>query len=1513
MAPTAKNISIDENSKKHSDEPSSTDDARGNDETNSDTAVATAVGDDGQLVDIPCNVEPKELVEIIDAPMRIKAIQFGIMSPQEMASASHIEVSNPKLYEETDRSQVRGGLLDPRLGAINKRDECETCHQNMQDCIGHCGFIRLRVPVFHAGFFKSTLQFLQMICKYCSRILMDPMLRKKYLSALRNPAVSAKSHVRGSMLREVWEKSKKIHICPYCNRRNGTVKKVAAMKIIHYPSENKPTAKKKDEDDEDDDDDNDIMTFVDPALHMAVKETPELRKHILKAADDLNPLRALRIFEQIPAEDVQLLDMDPRIGRPEKMILQSMPVPPLCVRPTVCADPSQGSNEDDLTMQARSILEINGVIGRLLDMGDVNSATLFESWDHLQFEITRYINADHPGLPLPEGNDSKKPIRGVSQRLKGKTGRFRGNLSGKRVDFSGRTVISPDPNLRIDQVGIPIHVAKILTFPERVTSFNVQRLKIAVRNGPEVYPGANFLEMQKDGTKRFLKFGDRRKLSEEMKFGDIVERHLIEGDVVLFNRQPSLHRISIMAHRVKISPHRTFRFNECVCAPYNADFDGDEMNVHVPQTHEARAEALELMGVVNNILTPKNGEPLVAATQDFITASYLVTSKSIFMDRAEFCRVLAMVSSAEFSLPLPLPSILKPIELWTGKQVMSTLIKSAAISSGAVNGATHVGNERFTDSGTVKGSLAYVTTETKEKGCKMKANDVFNSPVMCPRDGYVVFRGGELMCGQLGKKSLGDGSKNSVLYVLGSECGSEAAAFAMNRLARFAARWHSDNGFSIGVDDVAPSEELKRVKKSLIDAGYKQSDKHIEELRCGKLELRPGSTAEESLETILTKVLSDIRDQAGNACIADIDVSTNAALTMALAGSKGSAINISQMVACVGQQSVGGKRAPDGFFGRALPHFGLGLESRTPAAKGFVSNSFFSGMTATEFFMHAATGREGLTDTAVKTAETGYMQRRLVKALEDLCVQYDDTVRGSTGGVVQVCYGDDGLDPMLMEGNDGEPVNFERTIHGVTCSLQGDRQEDILHGQELKSYIDELMKELWDDLRAGKLIPPKEECNRGGLECTLKSTEKFLKELIDRQNDGGHYVRLSRRHVREFLRRVQAKVRQAEVEPGTAVGAISAQSIGEPGTQMTLKTFHFAGVASMNITQGVPRLKEIINASKNIATPCITAPLQCNNSVPSARIVKGRVERTKLGEIARYIKEVYRSEDAYIAIGLDLELIDKLQMDIDLICTAMAITQHKFNKVKVTGDDVVLIKPDKLRVRPFRKVDRRKADFGSVKGREAKKKEMEGRMYFQVQNLKRQLADVCVHGIGNVARAVISEKKGKYELLVESANVKDVMTVSGVDGVHLMCNHIMAVEESLGIEAARQTILHEIQTTMGSHGLCVAEHHLKLLADCMTTNGTVLGITRFGIQKMRSSTLMLASFEMTVDHLFDAAIHSRVDAISGVSERIIMGVPIPVGSGLFELMRQCEKEADMSLMKRRPVLLEKILPKSVRI
>ncbi|VDO71506.1 unnamed protein product [Heligmosomoides polygyrus] len=300
------------------------------------------------------------------------------------------------------------------------------------------------------------------------------------------------------------------------------------------------------------------------------------------------------------------------IKHPNDLLLTRIPVPPACIRPSVPSELKSGSTEDDLTLKLAEIILINDVLQKHKKDG-ASVKTVMETWEHLQFQVALYLNSETSGLP-PE-LQPKRPVSGLAQRLKGKRGRFRGNLSGKRVDHSARSVISPDPNLRIDEVGVPVDVALTLSFPEVVNEFNVEQMRQLVRTGPHVHPGAVYVIDRQTGAKRLLKYGDRDACAKGLKLGDVVERHIDNGDVVLFNRQPSLHKVSIMSHRVRILPGMTFRLNECVCTPYNADFDGDEMNIHVPQTHEARAEASLLMGVKSNLITPRSGEPLIAAIQ----------------------------------------------------------------------------------------------------------------------------------------------------------------------------------------------------------------------------------------------------------------------------------------------------------------------------------------------------------------------------------------------------------------------------------------------------------------------------------------------------------------------------------------------------------------------------------------------------------------------------------------------------------------------------------------------------------------------------------------------------------------------------------------------------------------------------------------------------------------------------------------------------------------------------------
>ncbi|XP_053196870.1 DNA-directed RNA polymerase III subunit RPC1 [Scomber japonicus] len=1378
----------------------------------------------------------KEQFRETDVARKISHICFGMKSAEQMRQQAHIQVVSKNLYsQDMNHTPLPYGVLDHRMGTSEKDRPCLTCGKNLADCLGHYGYLDLELPCFHVGYFKAIIGILQMICKTCSSIMLTKEEKLQFIDMLKRPNL-AYLQKRG-LKKKISDKCRKRTICLHCSAFNGPVKKCGLLKIIH---EKYKTTKKV------------VDPFVSEFLQSfdtAVEHNKVVEPLLTRAQENLNPLVVLNLFKRIPQEDITLLLMNPEAGKPADLILTRLLVPPVCIRPSVVSDLKSGTNEDDLTMKLTEIIFLNDVIKKHRMTG-AKTQMIMEDWDFLQLQCALYINSELSGIPLNMA--PKKWTRGFVQRLKGKQGRFRGNLSGKRVDFSGRTVISPDPNLRIDEVAVPVHVAKILTYPERVNKANLELMRKLVRNGPEVHPGANFIQNRHTQMKRFLKYGNREKIAQELRFGDVVERHLIDGDIVLFNRQPSLHKLSIMAHIARVKPHRTFRFNECVCTPYNADFDGDEMNLHLPQTEEAKAEALVLMGTKANLVTPRNGEPLIAAIQDFLTAGYLLTLKDTFFDRSKACQIVASIlvgKDEKIRICLPHPAIIKPMALWTGKQIFSLILKPSKECP-------------------VKANL-----RTKGKQYCGKGED------LCHNDSFVVIHNSELMCGSMDKSTLGSGSKNNIFYILLRDWGQLEAANAMSRLARLAPVYLSNRGFSIGIGDVTPGQGLLKAKQDLLDDGYEKCDEYIEALQTGKLQQQPGCTAEETLEALILRELSVIRDRAGSACLRELDKS-NSPLIMALCGSKGSFINISQMIACVGQQAISGSRVPDGFENRSLPHFEK--HSKLPAAKGFVADSFYSGLTPTEFFFHTMAGREGLVDTAVKTAETGYMQRRLVKSLEDLCSQYDLTVRSSTGDIIQFIYGGDGLDPAAMEGKD-EPLEFKRVLDNIRA-VYACPDEPALSQNELVLTADAIMK------RTDFL------CCRDSY---LEEIKKFIKSISERIkktrdkygiNDNGtsepkvlyQLDRITPKQLEKFLETCRDKYMRAQMEPGSAVGALCAQSIGEPGTQMTLKTFHFAGVASMNITLGVPRIKEIINASKNISTPIITAHLDVEDDADFARLVKGRIEKTLLGEISEYIEEVFLPDDCFILVKLSLERIRLLRLEVNAETVRYSICMSKLRvkpgDIAVHGEAVVCVSP-----------------------RENNKSSM----YYVLQSLKEELPKVVVQGIPEVSRAVIhideQSGKNKYKLLVEGDNLRAVMATHGVNGSRTTSNNTYEVERTLGIEAARSTIINEIQYTMVNHGMSIDRRHVMLLADLMSYKGEILGITRFGLAKMKESVLMLASFEKTADHLFDAAYFGQKDSVCGVSECIIMGIPMNIGTGLFKLLHKAEK--DPSPVKR-PLLFE---------
>ena len=1366
----------------------------------------------------------QSLIPQSSTPNKIVRLDFSILNELDIKQLSTVFVHDFDLYEPRDLKPKTGGVLDLRLGAASKNQICQTCGKPQEDCPGHFGSFDLVLPVFNIGFYSAIHHTLKCICKTCSNILLtNDEINSRLRSLFTKPpqTVSAKIDRVSSLMKEC----EKVTICPHCGAINGPVKKTKKSTLLLQHCIGQKNDKLRE-------------PFIDTFRKLEIKGEPDLDKYYDYIVEDITPLRALQLFRAIPTRQIPLLLSGFSVSSPADMVITTVIVPPSCIRPAVVSA-GEGTNQDDLTARLVDSMRINDELRKAIEVGRQTSSTM-EVWNSLQQNINCFINSEVSDIPKTKLNTKKgKPSIGVIQRLKGKQGRFRTNLSGKRVNFSGRTVISPDPNVNIDQVVIPKEMAMILTFPTRVTKYNIKLLKQLIKNGPKVYPGANNVIKVDTGYKSSLAFADRDMVIRNLHYGDIVERHLLDNDTVLFNRQPSLHRISIMGFRAKIMEWRTMRFNESCCAPFNADFDGDEMNVHLPQTLEAAADARVLMNVLHNLFSPRAGELIVAPTQDFLSGAYILTRRNVFLDYSHFTNLISQIFDNQEVVDIPPPAIMIPsknIYLWTGKQVVSLMI--APNKHTGLHFTHRVGNKEYTGN--------------KE---------------MCKKDGYVSFLDNYMVSGVLDKSLIGGGPK-SLWAIMSRDHSPKFAAVCMQRIAKMSCRYLMNRGFSIGIMDVQPDETLTRNKNAQIEKTYNDCYAKIAQYDAGKLEPLPGMTALVTLETYLNGQLSELRNKIGKMCMSELSP-INTPLVMAKSGAKGSDINICQMMACLGQQSVGGKRIIDDFIDRSIPHFKHG--SKDPVAKGFISNSFYTGLTPSDFFFHTMGGREGLVDSAVKTAQTGYMQRRLMKSLEDLVIAYDQTVRMSDGTIVQFVYGDDGLDPLVLE-TTYFPVDLKRVSQEY---LFKDRLDTLLSPDDARVKIDEKFAGIRAEQKKRGLVqvPP----------FLIDRLEKFVDELLDQYISEHDQLQVStpitESFLDEFIDFCMYRCQKSMAEPGSTVGAVAGQSIGEPATQMTLRSFHFAGVASMNVTLGVPRIEEVMNAVSVIKTPIITAALVSPKEELAARAVKGLIDRVTLGQVTKRIEYHQNEKNCFIDIELDSEIIKEARLPVTAESVRESIVK---SKIGIKSENTC--RSGDYGVRVFFMSSNPKA------------------FSFIMQQLMLKLPDVVVCGVPGVNHVYVGKDGDEYRLYVEGNPFLKVLNTKGVDFRHTTSNHVLDVEKVLGVEAARSTIISEINAVMKNYSLNIDIRHLMLLADLMTIRGRVLGITRHGLSKTSTSSLKLASFETTQEHLFNAAFHDIEDETNGVSTSVILGSFTQIGSGMVDVLISNELIKRPVLTPSRPFL-----------
>ncbi|MBI4158748.1 DNA-directed RNA polymerase subunit A' [Candidatus Woesearchaeota archaeon] len=678
----------------------------------------------------------------------------------------------------------------------------------------------------------------------------------------------------------------------------------------------------------------------------------------------LSPIEVRARIEKISDEDIKLFGYDPEYARPEWMILTLLPIPPVTVRPSITLESGERS-EDDLTHKLGDIVRINQRLFENINAG-APEIIIEDLWDLLQYHVTTYFDNEITQVP-PARHRSGQPLKTLSERIKSKEGRFRYNLAGKRVNYAARTVISPDPKIRFNEVGIPKSVAMELTIPERVTSWNVEWLKELINNGPKKYLGANYV-ITLDHKKKKIAEETKEQILIDLIPGCVVERHLMHGDICVFNRQPSLHRMSIMCHKIVILPGSSFRLNPGVCTPYNADFDGDEMNLHIPQTEEARAEADILMQVQSHIITPKNGYNVVGCTNDAITGNYLLTDGLSFT-REEAVQILYSIGVTDFST-----------------------IKGKNIEGKDIFGALLPRNFDF----------------------------IGNS-----RDGRIVkIEKGKLVEGFIDKATIGE-DNGTLIRALYAKYGEEAGIDLLGKLFRLGIEVLLRNGFTTSISDTDLPENVVSRNKELTFQTEKKVEELIQQYKDGKLEAMPALTSEETLEKHILQNLNSLRNKIGEIVFEHIQ-GENSTILMAKSGATGNILNVVQMAASVGQQSLRGGRIRNGYRLRTLPIFEKG--SLSPLSKGFVYGGYRTGLTPTEYFFHAMTGRDSLMDTALRTPKSGYLYRRLSNALQDLKVEYDLTVRDANGKIVQFKYGDDGIDVHKSEGG---KINVSKIVKEV--------------------------------------------------------------------------------------------------------------------------------------------------------------------------------------------------------------------------------------------------------------------------------------------------------------------------------------------------------------------------------------------------------------------------------------------------------------------------------------------------
>jgi DNA-directed RNA polymerase beta' subunit len=1299
-----------------------------------------------------------------------------VLSPEEILKMSCCKVTSVKVSDKGEN------IYSKFMGTIENGENCKTCDKDVWECPGHFGHFKLEHPVVNPIFINDMTNVLRCICFSCyGFILSEDHLKlenmvKKFSDIL------------------LWVKN--IKHCYRCDSEK-TVISVINETIV----------------DED------------------------------KVPIDTRKIQ--RVLENVSNETVKFLGFNPTMSHPKNFIFTVFPILPPCCRPYVMSD--ENCCDDDLTYQLTEIIKNNQYLGEeyltkteLKRKKSVLQSSLLPASDiqqkhltNLKFRISTYFNNSKKKAKHAA---TARPITGLKERIAGKEGQIRHNLLGKRCDQSGRTVVGPDPTLKLDELCIPREMAEILTIPVHVTPFNVDHLTKVVNSGK-----ANFLIKASDpkrsinlknvinyrgtllyfgdiiergmykivitDTKFELKKGDsiirNGKPLKEVKYpetkeitldiGDIIKRQLTDGDYVLLNRQPTLHKASMQAFKVVIQDLKTLKMNLAMTKAYNADFDGDEMNIHVPQSYEAIAELKELSSSLKCIMSIQNGKPNVSIVQDSLIGLF-------YMSKEEWCKQ-TLEKDQFFDLLMVINKT---------QNFLERIEQIVQIGESALSAEVNIFNG--------KGILAFLFPYDFDY-CNKK----------------VSIKDGVLLKGILEKNVI-----SQIIKVIYKDYGETVVANFIDNIQFATNKFLIERGFTINASDCLKNrntcEEIKSLSKS---AFFKASI-------LKEVTINPFIREQ--------KILGEFNactDQSMKKSKESLSPLNNFTATEE-SGSKGSIFNICQITSLLGQQTIDGKRV----YGLIHP------QDNEFKNRGFIERSFVEGLRPREFLHHAMAGRKGVIDTALLTSVSGYGQRQGVKLNEDIKIYPDYTVRDVNGRLYQYIFGEVGYDP-----SETIMVNGHQTICDIVRLVNRLKKP---YRTEFRKLSNEELEFMVDFIQPRTCIPEDVESRI----CKLRK-DPILEQLKQ--------VSICDELIPILKHELEMRYYKTLMTPGECVGIIGAQSMGEFSTQATLNTFHVAGSTSTGaVTNCLTRFQEINNATKNPKNIIGKIYYTTNNStIEEIRnlglnlkhiIFRNLVEEWTIEEATQEwwysnFKKVYRMN------GCEMGEMGEMKTRVRFILKKDVLYAYK-----ITPEMLKNVLEDKHNISCI---------FSPLSVG----------LYFDVFNIycedrkldtfiSSSLFSTYISGIEGVKSIsfVKDEKLKVWFIQTEGGALKDFYALENVDIENTTTNNVWDIYNTLGIEAAREFRIKEMVEIMGSG---VDLSHIKLRADRLTFTGTIQSLTRYTMRGEKPFSKV--GFEEIMENFYKTARDAEVDDLTGVSASIMCGKRAKVGTSMFDVRLDIDK------------------------